>query len=311
MNISIPLFPYDRWPDLDALLSAVREVDRLGYHSVSFPEHFVMPAVEGVDPVSAVWYDNFVLGAAIASVTENLRLVFNVCIIPYRHPVELAKLTATLDVVSHGRLVLVAGTGWMRREFNMLGIPYDDRGLRTDDALRAMKTLWTQSTPSYEGSHFSIPPVHFLPVCAQRPHVPIWIGGNGPRPFRRAVELGDGWIPLAGTEAEIEQAIVELSAMLETAGRDPGRFTFGYSLAFSGVDDERRAANTHVAHGRSLADATAASPAEAVDAIGRLRNIGVNHLVLQFPWRTVTEFSDVLAYFESDVLRQLPTHRRT
>jgi probable F420-dependent oxidoreductase len=264
-----------------------------------------MPVTEGAAPVSAVWYDNFVLGASIAAATSDIRLMFNACVIPYRHPVELAKLAATLDVVSHGRLILVAGTGWMRREFRMLGIPYEERGSRTDDAIRAMKTLWTQPQPTYQGPHFSIPPVHFFPTCLQQPHVPIWIGGNGPRPFRRAVELGDGWIPVAGSFEDVVASIGRLREKLEAAGRDPASFTFGSILSYGEPDPETAAATTHVAHGRPTAEPTTPSADETVELIGSLRSAGVNLLCLQFAWGDPNEYKETLEQFSIEILGQL------
>ncbi|HYB81568.1 MAG TPA: LLM class flavin-dependent oxidoreductase, partial [Mycobacterium sp.] len=160
LRVSVPLFPYDRWGGVEPMLEAISHADRLGYFAVAFPEHLVMPVTKAT-PVSVVWYDNFVLAATLAATTSHIRLLFHACVVPYRHPVELAKLVATLDVVSNGRVGLLAGTGWMRREFAILGIPFEERGPRTDDALKAMKALWTQPQPSYTGTYFSIPPVHF------------------------------------------------------------------------------------------------------------------------------------------------------
>jgi probable F420-dependent oxidoreductase len=305
LRAAVPLFPYDRWTSVDAIIDAMSEADRLGYFAVSFPEHFVMPVTEGAAPISAVWYDNFVLGASIAAATRDIRLMFNACVVPYRHPVELAKLAATLDAVSHGRLILVAGTGWMRREFRMLGIPYEERGPRTDDAIRAMKTLWIEPQPSYQGAYFSIPPVHFFPTCVQQPHVPIWIGGNGPRPFRRAVELGDGWIPLAGSLEGTVTSIGRLGELLEAAGRDPATFTFGFNLSYGEPDPETKAASTHVAHGRQLADPVIPSAGKTIDTIGRLRSAGVNLLCLQFAWRDPVEYKERLDHFKTEILSQL------
>jgi probable F420-dependent oxidoreductase len=305
VRTAVPLFPYDRWTSADAIIDAMSEADRLGYFAVSFPEHFVMPVTEGAAPISAVWYDNFVLGASIAAATHDIRLMFNACVVPYRHPLELAKLAATLDVVSHGRLILVAGTGWMRREFRMLGIPYEERGPRTDDAIRAMKTLWTEPQPSYQGAYFSIPPVHFFPTCVQQPHVPIWIGGNGPRPFRRAVELGDGWIPLAGSLEEVMNSIGRLRELLEVAGRDPASFTFGFTLPHGERDPETRAASTHVAHGRRVAEPVTPSASETVEVIGQLRSAGANLLCLQFAWRDPAEYKETLENFKTEILSQL------
>lgn len=300
MRISVGLFPYDRWGGVDAIVEAAQAADRLGYYAVGLPEHLVMPARDGVDPVSAVWYDDFVLGATLAAHTSRVRLLFNAGVVPYRHPVELAKLLATLDVVSKGRVTYIVGTGWMRREFRLLDVPFDDRGARTDDALRAMRTMWTQPTPSYEGSHFSIPPVHFLPTCVQQPHVPLWIGGNGPRPIRRAVELGDGWIPFGIGFEEILALLPSLRQRLTDAGRDPDNFVYGAPLQFGPPDEVLAAAESHASRRRDEQPSAAPSgpsDAEIHDTLGAYREAGINHVLLQFAWRDGAEYIDALERF--------------
>ena len=304
LRVSVPLFPYDRWGGVEAIVQAVSHADRLGYFAVGLPEHRVMPVTDAT-PLSVVWYDNFVLAATLAAATSRIRLLFHACVVPYRHPVELAKLISTLDVVSHGRVSLLAGTGWMRREFAILGIPFEERGPRTDDALRAMKTLWTQPEPSYEGTHFSFPPVHFYPTCVQKPHVPIWIGGNGAAPIRRAVEFGDGWVPLGGTFEDAATTIDKLRDRLAAAGRDPATFTFGFQLPFGALDPAHHAAAVHHAHGRRLDDSVPTSTAETVDLIGRFSSAGINHLTLQFDWKSPAEYEDTIDRFADEVLGQL------
>lgn len=304
LRVAVPLFPYDRWAGVEPMIAAVAEADRLGYFAVALPEHRVMP-VTAATPVSVVWYDNFVLAATLAAATSRIRLLFHACVVPYRHPVELAKLVATLDVVSHGRVVLLAGTGWMRREFDILGIPFVQRGPRTDDALKAMKTLWTQPQPSYDGDYFSIPPVHFHPICVQKPHVPIWVGGNGAAPMRRAVELGDGWVPLGGTLDDAGRGIATLRDDLAAAGRDPSTFTFGFLLPFGEPDPAHRAAAEHHAHGRRLDEAMTMGVSETLDLVGRLRETGINHVLLQFDWQSPAQYVEVIERFAREVLDPL------
>ena len=146
----------------------------------------------GVPPVSTVWYDGFVLGAHLAAMTRRIRMVFNVLVVPYRPAIVLAKLVSTLDVVSGGRLTLGVGAGWIKGEFKALNIPYAERGAITSETLRAMKVLWTEEHPSFEGRYTSFSNIAFEPKCLQQPHVKIWIGGSGAAPLQRAVELGDG-----------------------------------------------------------------------------------------------------------------------
>jgi alkanesulfonate monooxygenase SsuD/methylene tetrahydromethanopterin reductase-like flavin-dependent oxidoreductase (luciferase family) len=194
----------------------------------------------------------------------------------------------------------------MRREFQMLGVPFDERGPRTDDALRAMKALWTGDRQPYTGEYFSIPPVHFAPTCVQQPHVPIWIGGNGRRVLRRAVELGDGWSPLGGTIEDVSRAIAELRDQLEAAGRDSSAFTTSFVLPFGERESAATAAIRHLVDDDSRAvESTTASVDQAVDMIGRCRASGVNHFVVQFAWQDPREYEDTLERFAGEVMAQL------
>ena len=306
LRTSVRLYPYDRWAGIEPMIHAVSHADRLGYFAVAFPEHLAWPVTDEA-PRSVVWYDNFVLGATLAAATSRIRLLFNACVVPYRHPVQLAKSVATLDVVSRGRVVLVAGTGWMRSEFRLLGVSFRERGDRTDDGLRAMKMLWTHPSDSYEGAFVSIPPVHFEPRCVQQPHVPIWIGGNGPRAVRRAVELGDGWSPLGGTIDEVARAITDLRTRLEAAGRDPAAFTYGFVLPFGDPDATSHAALDHVRADGGRVLESARNVNETVDLIGRCQDAGVNHFLVQFAWRDGQEYVEMLDQFASDVIAQFGT----
>lgn len=304
LRVSTGLYPYDRWSGVDAILDGASHADKLGFYAVGLPEHVIWPVTDAA-PLSVVWYDNFVLAAAIATATTRLRVLFNACVVPYRHPLQLAKSIATLDVVARGRVVLVAGTGWMRREFRALGIPFDERGDRTDDALRAMKALWTEATPSHDGRHYPFPPMHFMPKCVQQPHVPVWIGGTGPRAFRRAAELGDGWSPMGGSIDEVEQSIKQLVTRLEAVGRDASAFTFGFVLPFGEADAASQEAVRHVSgNDDASVEPRPTSVNETVDLIGECLAAGVNHFVLQFAWRDPQHFKDTLDRFASDVMTQ-------
>jgi probable F420-dependent oxidoreductase len=304
LRIAVGASP-DRLGGIEQFLKVARRADHLGFHYLGFPDHIVMPSTPGRDPIQVTWYDIFGLAAAAAMVTSNIRFVFTALVIPYRHPVELAKRISTLDQISNGRLSIVCGTGWMRREFTILGVPHEERGPRTDDAMRAMKTLWTGALPEYHGDFYSFSPVNFEPKCVQKPHVPLWVGGSGRRPLQRAIELGDGWLPMTGTLVEIAESIKTLKDGLDVAGRDPEAFTFGFGLQVGEPDATSRAMSSHVAHGRPLSDVEAASPGQALDVLGRMRSVGINHVGLRFNWRTPNEYEDKLQEFAEEILANL------
>ena len=165
----------------------------------------------------------------IAGQTSKIRLVTSVLIVPHRNPLIAAKSLATLDVLSGGRLVVGVGVGWMREEFEALGLPpFEERGAVTDEYIRAFKTLWTEDDPSFEGKYVSFDDISFLPKPVQMPHPPIWVGGESRPALRRAAELADGWYPLGsnptfpmGTPEELQAGLDRLAQYAQRFDRDP------------------------------------------------------------------------------------------
>jgi len=131
--------------------------------------------------------------AFIAGNTRTIRLATGILLVPQINPLVIAKQIASLDVLSGGRLIFGTGVGWSEHEYEVLGVPYHDRGAREDDYLKAIKAVWTQSKPVYKGKFVSFSDLQSNPHPLQQPYPPIVIGGNSPGTFRRAVEMGNGW----------------------------------------------------------------------------------------------------------------------
>ena len=165
----------------------------------------------------------------IAGQTSKIRLVTSVLIVPHRNPLIAAKSLATLDVLSGGRLVVGVGVGWMREEFQALGLPpFEERGAVTDEYIRAFKVLWADDEPHFDGKYISFDDISFLPKPVQKPHPPIWVGGESRPALRRTAELADGWYPLGsnptfpmGTPAQLQAGLDRLAQYAQRFGRDP------------------------------------------------------------------------------------------
>jgi probable F420-dependent oxidoreductase len=134
-------------------------------------------------------------------------LLTHVLVLPYHSPFDVAKQYATLDRLSGGRVILGVGTGHLRPEFLALGVDYDARGDVTDEYVRIIKTLWSDQPASFRGARFAFDDVHLAPRPLQQPHPPVWIGGNTRRAVRRAIELGDGWVPWQVTFDELRDRL--------------------------------------------------------------------------------------------------------
>lgn len=178
---------------------------------------------------SGRYWDPLATFGYVAARTSRIRLLTDVLVLGYHHPLEIAKRYGTLDRLSDGRLVLGLGVGSLQEEFELLGVPFDDRGERADDHLRALRASMSQIAPSYDGPHYRFSGMVIDP-CAVQEHVPFWIGGRTARSLRRAVELGDGWCPFGLEPAAIDQMLTrartteawvrrgaELAVVLQTA----------------------------------------------------------------------------------------------
>lgn len=225
-----------------ACVDLALHAERLGFASVWVTDHVVLPVSRRTDyphndsgHFPYTWeqeiHEPLTLMAAIAQVTERVEIGVSVLVIPYRHPLTTAKMLATADQLSAGRVVLGAGVGWLRDEFEALGIPpeqYEKRGAVTVDFLRAMKVAWTESPASYQGPYVAFKDIGTRPHPVRAPHPPIWVGGQGDRALRRAVELGDGYLAISSNPERLRGEVTRLRELAERAGRSPETLTVGH-----------------------------------------------------------------------------------
>jgi len=194
--------------DREAITALAQRAEALGYDSVFVTDRMLIPtASTAAYPYSATgafplgpdepWLESLTAVTYLASVTQRIRVGTSVLVIPYRNPVFTARALATADYLSGGRVILGAGIGWWREEFETLGVPFEDRAARTVEALRLMREIWTQPRVTFEGRFWQVREAGGVrPHPVQRPHIPIWIGGHSDAALRRVVEVADGWHPL-------------------------------------------------------------------------------------------------------------------
>ncbi|MFT5201978.1 MAG: putative F420-dependent oxidoreductase [Candidatus Aldehydirespiratoraceae bacterium] len=199
------------WEDhgtIDDLATVAEAADRLGYHHLTCSEHIGLPATE-LERRGARYWDPLATFGYLAARTTQIRFATHVLVLGYHHPLEIAKRYGTLDVVSGGRLTLGVGVGSLEAEFDLIGAPFDDRGSRGDDALRALRASLSQREPEYHGEHYDFSGFVIDPTAVQA-HVPIWVGGRTRRSLRRAVTLGDGWNPFAVRATEAKEWLAKI-----------------------------------------------------------------------------------------------------
>jgi probable F420-dependent oxidoreductase len=201
-----------------------------GFHSLWFAEHVALfdthvsrypYAADGAFPLSgeAGLLEPFTAIAFAAALTTRIRLGTGVCLVPQRPPLYTAKQVADADVLSGGRLDFGVGIGWLREEFQALGVPFDDRARRCREYLAAMRALWTESVSSYHGTLLDVPPLRMFPKPVQKPHPPIVFGGESDAALRRVAEMGQGWYGFALLPEEVGPRLAVLDELLARRGR--------------------------------------------------------------------------------------------
>ena len=287
----------------DQVLKIAVTAETLRYSSVFVTDHIVLPAsmAKSVYPYSATgqlpggarqdYLEPLAMLAYLARATSRIRIGTSVLVIPYRHPLVTAKMLATIDVLSRGRVILGAGVGWLKEEFEAVGAPpFEERGSVTDEALRLMRVAWTADPVSFDGRHYRVHDVHALPKPAQRGGIPIWIGGHTDAAVRRAGALGDGWHPIGLRPPamllpdEYAAKVRRLQAAAREAGRDPAAITLSLRAPMA----VRPARAKAPAGDRPLFQGT---PAEVAGDVRAYAALGVSHFVFD---PTVPDLKDVL-----------------
>ena len=195
MKTGLNLLNFAAWANPRVLQRLAEGTEELGYHFLMISDHVaVTPDVAALYP--APFYDPFITLAWLSGITKKLELGTSVIIIPYRHPLQIAKMGANIDQLSGGRFIFGAGIGWAQQEFAALGIPFRKRGALTDEYLKIIRDFWTKDVISHEGNSVKFENVHTGPRPLRSPRPPIWIGGTSDAALRRALRVGDGWHPL-------------------------------------------------------------------------------------------------------------------
>ncbi|MGC2524520.1 MAG: LLM class F420-dependent oxidoreductase [Stellaceae bacterium] len=301
----------------DNLARIAVEGEAMGYDYTTISDHVVIPRdIEARYPYSDTGefpgrsrgerHEQLTAVAFVAGKTSRLRLVTSVTVVPHRPAVLQAKMLATIDVLSKGRLTFGIGAGWMREEFEALGTPpFAARGAVTDEYVMACRELWTKDDPRFDGKYVKFADVLFEPKPVQKPHPPIWVGGESGPALRRTARLGDGWYPI-GTNPQhrldsmkrFQTAVERLRRLIREAGRDPAQVTLAYrvtswgkSLPARADDGERRLFSGEI--GDVVADLRA------------FRDFGVGNVDFSFDGDTPDAIVANMRRFREDVLAKV------
>jgi probable F420-dependent oxidoreductase len=215
-GVNILNFGPDAEPE--TLLRRARLAETLGFDFAMISDHVaITPDVQAQYP--APFYDPFVSLACVAGITRRIEIGTTVTILPYRHPLQTARMAANIDQLSGGRFIFGAGVGWAKQEFETLGVPFENRGAMANEYLEVIRKCWTQEVVSHEGRWVRFHEVHTAPRPLRAPHPPIWVGGSSEGALRRAARYGDAWHPIRFSIEKLQQALPKLASFTAAEGR--------------------------------------------------------------------------------------------
>jgi probable F420-dependent oxidoreductase len=265
----------------DQIVMAKR-AEELGYDMIPIPEHFVVPNAH-VELSGPHYFHSTVAQAFIAGATQRIRVNSTVTLLPLQHPVIMAKALSTVDWMSDGRITVTFGVGWDAEEFKILGVPFHERGRMADEYLAAIVELWTSDSPEFDGKYVSFKDVAFEPKPVQKPHLPIWIGGDAEPMLKRAARYASGWFPWLTSPADIPAKIDFIKSQPTYDGRP---FEVLYGLGTSQIGEAHVVVDDPTQRPGMSAD-------EIIDRLGWFSELGVTMTGVPIP-----PVKDVNAYLD-------------
>jgi probable F420-dependent oxidoreductase len=294
-----------------------REAEAIGYDYISISDHIVEPtAIDARYPYSeggefpqasrGARHEQLIAIAYLAAQTSRIRFLTSVMVAPHRPAVLAAKMLSTIDVLSGGRLIVGVGAGWLKEEFEALGAPaFEERGAVTEEYVLAFRELWTKHQPRFDGRFVRFADVIFAPKPVQKPHPPLWLGGESGPAMRRAARIGDGWYPIGtnprhplNTLARYRTALERLRLLTQEAGRDPASVAPAYRV-------HRHAERVPAKADNGERHLFSGGTAEMIEDLRAMRGLGVVAVDFGFTEPTADATVAALQRFHDDIVAKL------
>ena len=240
MKIAYSLSNNQGMEDAHGVVDLAVRAEELGYESVWASEHVFNVSYVYDRIGNRPYYEPLTMLTYVAANTNSIGLGTSVLVLPYHNPIRLAKVAATLDVLSKGRLMLGVGVGVIEEELEAMGSSFEDRGAISDETIAIMKELWTKEDPSFQGKYHRFTGMKFTPKPVQKPHIPIVIGGTSRAAIRRAARSGTTWHPTALAPEALAEGMDYLKEQAVKAGRDPSEISVSVSAAIGSTHNHNR-----------------------------------------------------------------------
>jgi len=279
VKVGVVLPTYRRLANSANITRAAQLSESLGFDSVWVTDHVVVPSAN-VETFGATFFEAVTTMAYVAGITARVEIGAAILIVPYRHPLLLAKMLATADELSGGRLIAGVGLGWLEAESQLMGVPHNKRARIADEDLAIMRACWNGEAADF----------HFAPRPHANRRLPVLVGGASKAALRRAVRLGDGWIGDTLTFEELEASVAELTREAAEAGRGGDELTVAMRTGLQVAEDASEVTDSPSESGWKTGELAVAgrSPfrglrSEVIADFRRAAELGVDHLVFEFP----------------------------
>ncbi len=279
--------PWEEHAGADELARVAKAADAAGFFYLGVCDHIAIPEAKAA-VMGTEWWDTVATMGWLAGITESVRLLSHIYVPAYRHPLQVAKAFSTLDVVSGGRVILGVGAGHVEAEFDVLGIPFAERGRLLDESIDALRAAFAEDYPTLPGPRWVVADMGQHPRPVQEDGPPIWVGGSSPAAVRRAAIRGDGWLPQGPVDAEV---VARVKALRDEAGRHD-RFDVGALIGAVYVGDP----------GWDVGRALTGPPEKIAHVLGKYAAFGVDQVQVRFRSRSVDELVDQIERFGAEVI---------
>ena len=289
LKVGVVLPTYRRLASADNIREAAARSESLGFDSVWVTDHVVVP-VTSVETFGPAFFEAVTVMSYVAAITKSVQVGAAILIVPYRHPLVLAKMLATADELSGGRMVLGAGLGWLEAESRLLGVPHGRRARMADETLATLRACWDSDEPAFHGELYDFEGFRFAPRPHHHRRLPILVGGASTAALRRAARFGDGWIGDGQTFEELEVGLGQLSRELISQGRSLDEMEIAIRTGLQVAANRQAVTESPSEKGWKSEEFVTAGRTpfrglreEVVADFRRAAALGVGHLIFEFP----------------------------
>ena len=289
VKVGVVLPTYRRLASADNITRAAALSESFGFDSVWVTDHIVVPS-PNVESFGPAFYEAISVMAYVAGITRRVQIGSAILIAPYRHPLLLAKMIATVDQLSQGRVILGVGLGWLETESALMGVPHRKRHRVADETLAALRACWESDQPEFHGEVHAFAGLHFAPRPYADRRLPILVGGASTAALRRAVRFGDGWIGDDQTFEEMQASLEQLRRELEAQGRSIEDFEVAARTGLQVVAERASVTASPSERGWKSGEFVTGGRTpfrglreEVVHDFRRAAELGVDHLIFEFP----------------------------